>query len=82
MIKRLKETLVKDLADEGSQDWIQFLPRAIKAHNSNSHEHQMGSSPEDVGKTPALQYFLEKQAGLEAAKNFDQDAARVAELLK
>ena len=73
---------MKDLADEGSQDWIQFLPRALKAHNSNSHEHLMGSSPDDVGKTPALQYFLEKQAGLDAAKNFDQHAARVEALRK
>ena len=82
VIKRLKETLVKDLAEEGTQDWIKFLPGAIKAHNSNSHEHLMGSSPDDVGKTPGLQYFLEKQAGLDAAKNFDQHANRVAELRK
>ena len=82
VIKRLKETLVKDLAEEGTQDWIKFLPGAIKAHNSNSHEHLMGSSPDDVGKTPGLQYFLEKQAGLDAAKNFDQHASRVAELRK
>ena len=82
VIKRLKETLVKDLAEEGTQDWIKFLPGALKAHNSNSHEHLMGSSPDDVGKTPALQYFLEKQAGRDAAHNFDQHAARAEALRK
>ena len=82
VIKRLKETLAKDLAEDGSQDWVQFLPRAVKAHNSNSHEHLMGSAPADVKSNALLSYFLEKQAGIDAAKNFDQHAARVDALRK
>ena len=81
-IKSLKETLVKDMAEEGSQTWIKFLKGATKAHNSNSHEHLMGSSPDDVGNTPALQYFLEKQAGIDSANNFEQHASRVEALNK
>ena len=62
VIKRLKETLVKDLAEEGTQDWIKFLRGAIKAHNSNSHEHLMGNSPDDVGKN-ARSSALPREAG-------------------
>ena len=42
----------------------------------------MGSSPDDVGKTPGLQYFLEKQAGIDSANNFEQHASRVEALNK
>ncbi len=63
VIQSLKETLVKDMAEDGSQNWIQFLKRAIKAHNSNSHEHLMGSAPDDVSGNPVLQYFLDKAGG-------------------
>ena len=76
VIKRLKETLLQELAEDGSQNWVQFLPGALKAYNSNSHEHLMGSAPGEVKGSEVLQYALKKEAGLDAAKNVEQHRAR------
>ena len=79
-IKTLKETLAKDLAEDGSRNWIQFLPRAVEAHNSNSHEHLMGAAPADVKGNLVLQYSLEKYAGSDAAKNVERHMMRTEAL--
>ena len=80
VIKRLKETLRQDLAEAASQNWVKFLPRAVKAYNANSHDHLMGSAPEEVKGNAVLQYSLEKQAGQDAATNVKQHQDRVAAL--
>ena len=82
VIKSLKEKLVKDMAEDGSQNWAQFLPKAVKAHNTNSHEHLMGAAPADVKGNLVLQYSLEKYAGVDAAKNVERHMARTEELRK
>ena len=79
-IKTLKETLVKDLAEDGSQNWIQFLPRAVKGYNSNSHEHLLGAAPADVKGNLVLQYSLEKYAGSDAERNVETHRARTEAL--
>jgi hypothetical protein len=80
VIKRLKETLRQDLAEAASQNWVRFLPRAVKAYNANSHEHLMGSAPDDVKGNAVLQYALEKEAGQDAATNVKQHQDWVAAL--
>lgn len=80
VIKRIKETLRQDLADKGSQNWARFLPNAVKAYNSNSHDHLMGSAPDEVTGNSVLQYALEKEAGYDAATNVKQHQDRVAAL--
>ena len=80
VIRRLKETLRQDLAEDGSQSWVKFLPRAVRAHNANSHEHLMGSAPSDVEGNSVLQYALKKEAGQDAMANSKQHADRRAAL--
>ena len=80
VIKRLKETLRQELADAGSQSWMTYLPRAVQAYNSVSHEHLMGSTPADVKSNGVLQFALEKEAGRDAATNQKQHRDRVAAL--
>lgn len=58
------------------------MPRAVKAHNANSHEHLMGAAPADVKGNLVLQYSLEKYAGVDAAKNVERHMARTEELRK
>ncbi len=80
VIKRIKETLRQDLADAGTQNWVKFLSRAVKAYNDNAHEHLLGSAPDDVKDNAVLQYALEKEAGQDAATNVKQHRDRVAAL--
>eukprot|EP00969_Alexandrium_andersonii_P073138 3226916-Alexandrium_andersonii.AAC.1 len=82
VIRRLKETLRQDMVEEGTQNWVKFLPRAVRAHNSNSHEHLMDSAPADVKGNEVLQYALKKQAGQDAMANSKQHADRVEALRK
>lgn len=82
VIRRLKETLRQDMVEEGTQNWVKFMPRAVRAHNSNSHEHLMDSAPDDVKGNEVLQYALKKQAGQDALANSKQHADRVAALRK
>ena len=80
VILRLKEILRQELAESSSQNWVKFLPRAVKAYNGNSHDHLMGTAPEQVKSNAVLQYSLEKQAGQDAAVNVRQHQDRVAAL--
>ena len=79
-IRTLKDTMKKEMTATGSESWLKALPLAVKAHNSNSHPAVLGTAPEDVAKTPVLQYELEKQAGYDEAHNSELHATRVAKL--
>jgi len=79
-LKRLKETLRQDMVEDASQSWVKHLTRAVKALNSNSHDHLMGSAPSDVKGNNVLQYALKKEAGQDAMKNTKQHADRTAAL--
>jgi hypothetical protein len=70
VIKRLKETLRQDLAEAASQNWVRFLPRAVKAYNANSHEHLMGSAPDDVKGNANVKQHQDRVAALQAAGAF------------
>ena len=65
-IKRIKETLRQDIVEDPSKGWAKYLTRAVKALNSNSHDHLMGSAPSDVKGSNVLQYALKKEAGGDA----------------
>ena len=80
VIKRLKETIRQELADDESQNWAKFLPQAVKAYNETAHDHLMGSEPADVKSNTVLQYALEKESGKDAATNVKQHRDRVAAL--
>jgi len=83
VIKGLKETIRQELAEDGSSgSWLKHLPRAVRAHNANSHGHLMGAAPGDVKGNAVLQYALKKEAGQDAMANAKQHADRVAALRK
>ena len=68
-IRTLKVSIAKEMADTESDSWAKVVEPLVKAYNANSHAALMGSAPEDVKKTPVLQYELEKQSGLDVAAN-------------
>jgi len=82
VIKGLKETIRQEMAEDGSGSWSKHLPRAVRAHNANSHGHLMGAAPGDVKGSAVLQYALKKEAGQDAMANAKQHADRVAALRK
>ena len=55
--------IAKTMVGESDDSWAKALPPAGEAHNKNSHPHLLGSAPEDVKRTPVLQYEPEKQSG-------------------
>ena len=48
VIGRLKETLRQDMVEGETQNWVKFLPRAVRAYNTNSHGHLMDSAPAET----------------------------------
>ena len=81
-IKRIKETLRQEMAEDGTGNWLKFMDRAVKAINTTSHDHLMGSAPSDVKANTALQYTLQKQAGKDTQQNNKQNADKIATLRK
>ena len=80
-IRTIKTTIAKTMVGESDDSWFKALAPAIKAHNENSHPALMGSAPQDVKGTPALQYQLEKQAGLDMRTNaVINEQGRIAKL--
>ena len=68
-IKSLKDIMKKEMTAKGSESWVDALPLAVKAYNSNSHGGIMNAAPEDVPKSNVLQYELEKRSGYDQAQN-------------
>jgi len=68
-IKKLKDTIRQEMAEEGTGNWSKFIPNAAKAANNSSHDHLMGSRPADVKDNATLQYALKKEAGKDAKQN-------------
>ena len=79
-INGLKTTMKKELG-AGNPSWSSALPKAVAAHNKNSHGGLMGSAPLDVKASPELQYALEAQAGRGVAQNANIHEERVKKLL-
>jgi len=67
--KTLKDMMKKEMTARGSESWVEALPLAVRAYNSNSHSGIMSAAPQDVPKSKVLQYELEKQAGYDQAQN-------------
>ena len=79
-IRTLKNTLAKAMVDKETNSWVDMLPEAVASYNSNSHAGIMNAAPEDVSKTPVLQYELEKKSGYNTARNVALHKARVEKL--
>ena len=79
-IRTLKVMIAKDMADSSSDSWSKAVGPAVVAYNSNSHPAIMNSAPEDVKKTPALEFELEKQAGYDFAANHNINQSRIDKL--
>ena len=61
-------------------NWAESLQRATNAYNNNSHSYLMGSAPNDVKGSNALQYELDKMNGeqtLHNNKKWRQQAGRL-----
>ena len=79
-IRTLKVMIAKDMADTSSDSWAKAVGPATSAYNSNSHPAIMNSAPEDVKKTPALEFELEKQSGYDFAANHNTNQSRIDKL--
>ena len=79
-IKKIKDTLKQEMADQGTGNWLKFLGGAVKATNNNSNDYLMGSRPSDVKGSTTLWYTLKKQAGKDAMQNNKANADRMAAL--
>ena len=53
-------------------NWVDSLQRATNAYNEKSHSYLMGSAPNDVKNSRALQYELDKSNGEDIKHNNDQ----------
>jgi hypothetical protein len=78
--RTLKDIIKKEMTAKNSESWVDALPKAVEAYNSNSHGGIMNATPADVPKSTVLQYELEKQAGYDQAQNTRVHQERVAHL--
>jgi hypothetical protein len=78
--RTLKDIMKKEMIAKNSESWVDALPKAVQAYNSNFHSGIMNSTPADVPKSNVLQYELEKQAGYDQAQNTKVHQDRVARL--
>jgi hypothetical protein len=78
--RTLKDIMKKEVTAKGSDSWVDALPKAVEAYNSNSHSGILNSAPADVPKSTVLQSELEKQAGYDQAQNTRVHQDRVARL--
>jgi hypothetical protein len=78
--RTLNDIMTKEMTAKGSESWVEALPKALEAHNRNSHSGVMNAAPADVPKSTVLQYELEKQAGYDQAQNTRVHQERVARL--
>ena len=61
-------------------DWSGALRKATAAYNDKSHSYLMGSAPDDVKGSAALQYELDKQNGIDVKHNNDKWRAKAGKL--
>jgi hypothetical protein len=73
-------TFQKTLSAYSLTNWTDNLKRAAIAYNENSHTALMGSAPNDVKNTEALQYEIEKNNGLQIKHNNDKWRAKAGKL--
>ena len=67
--RTLKDMISKAMTDENKDSWLAVLSDVVRAYNGNSHSGIMNAAPNEVKKSPVLQYELEKQAGYDTAHN-------------
>ena len=80
VVDRAVGQLKTSLSSYSLTNWAESLQRATNAYNNNSHSYLMGSAPDDVKGSKALQYELDKMNGeqlLHNNKKWRQKAGRL-----
>ena len=75
--------LKRIISGYNSVSWNESLKKATRVFNESPNQNYlMGSAPDDYEKSPALQYELSKQSGLDVKHNNDKFKDRQEKLIQ
>jgi hypothetical protein len=71
-IQTVKQTLFKEMGKSGTTKWVDKLPKSVESHNKTPHSSLLNEAPEDVEKTPVVQFRLQEENAEKMMGNADQ----------